>query len=262
MRSLQLDSMMKTVTPADADLKKLITGDPAKKAEVDKAASAVACYEYLCQAKKSKKPLPDSDKCKVDYKNPADPCSDLKGKKEAMDKAMLNAAEAQNEGDLAMDILSAYKSKTAKDVYDKLQLQIKDLEAKLLLAPAESPAVSKANGKGEMTKEDMERNWMAFRFNSKSSSMSATKSSTSYKAAAKLSIGIPSLGLGLNVGGETSYSESKEDFNQRIKQSDVSVSAKLLRVTINRNWFRPSVFDISSLQMVCIAGRREERREG
>lgn len=239
---------MKAPAPTDADMKKLTPSKEIEdmKKKIEEGASALRCLDYLCQA--GKKPLPDGDVCKKKYKS-VDPCEEANKKREKMDADTKSLAEAQTKSDTTKNILEAYRSTDAnlQGIVASLEEEIKNLEEDLKSAPKESPIIDKAKGKGDMTQREIEENWMSFSFDSKTASKIKESDSKTYKGTASFSAG----GLFWSVGGGASYSRSEQDFHQEMSMADVSVSAKLLRVAINRNWFRPSIFRISnSLQMV------------
>lgn len=250
MRLLQLESMMNSPAPSDEDLKKL---SPSKDQEVMKkikdAAAAIRCYEYLCEAKKSETKLADGDMCKKKYKA-SNPCDEVTNQRKAMDAATQSLTEIQTKSDLTKDILGAYKSTDAslQGIIKQLKAQIANLEEDLKSAPIESPVINKAKGKGNMAQKEIEQNWMSFSFDSETTSKSFSSDSKTYKDASSFSAS----GLFWSAKGGASYSHSEKDFQQAMSKAHVSVTAKLLRVTINRNWFRPSIFQISNfLRMVC-----------
>ena len=248
MRLLQLQSMQNAQSPTDDDLKKLNpnTNIETLKKNIEDAAKAVRCYEYLCQAEKTTKKLPEGDTCKKAYPKPK-PCDEVNAQRAAMNAAMQSATQAQTENDLMMNVLEAYRSSNTKEIADNLQAKIKALEEELKSAPTESPVVNKAKEKGEMIPQEIEQNWMSFSFDSVASSKSVSSNSKTYKGAHSFHAG----GLLWSSKGGVSYSSSEQEFHKKMSSADVSVSAKLLRVTINRNWFRPSIFRISNfLKMV------------
>lgn len=87
---------------------------------------------------------------------------------------------------------------------------------------------------------------MSFSFDSEESKKSVDSDSKVFKAAAAFHAS----GFFWHAGGSVSHSDAEQDFNSKMSQADISVSAKLLWVTINRNWFRPSLFDSCKLGMV------------
>lgn len=241
--------------PTETEITSMKEDSPAlvkAKTDIDNAAQAIRCFEYLCQAHRTKKTLNTEDSCTKTYITDTEmnPCDELNKQRTAMDEATETVAQAKTESDSMANTLNAYSATNTniKGVEAQLKAQIAVLEEKLKSAPIEAPMIDKANAKGEMTRQDIDQNWMSFSFDSATSTSSVNKDSKTFKTASSFSAG----GLGWSVGGGASYSRSQQNFQQKMSAANIGVSAKLLRVTINRNWFRPSVFGIGNfLKMVC-----------
>ena len=98
------------------------------------------------------------------------------------------------------------------------------------------------------TEQNLDNEWLQFQYNSESESTSSSTDIHSLNVATGLSVGIPgmSVGLGFNMGkGDT-------DLKMAISRTSVKVSGELLRVTIKRPWFKPSIFEDESLYFVSI----------
>ena len=249
MRRAQLQAMMSAASPTEKELKALIdssSGESTKRQKaIDDAAQAVKCYEYLCKAKNAKKlaTLPATDSCKTKYKE-SDPCQEISKSRKKLEEASQAETEAQSVSDMMKNNLEAYKSTnpSLNAILVQLNNEIDELQKKYESAPTEAPILRKASGKGEMSGEEIAQNWMAFTFDSEKSSKSRDTSSSTTKVAASTSFFAQ-----FTLGAGMSYSRSHQEFHEKMSSSDVSVSAKLLRVTINRNWFRPSIFRNSNL---------------
>lgn len=50
--------------------------------------------------------------------------------------------------------------------------------------------------------------------------------------------------------GGASYSRAEQKFAQKISDSDIKISAKILKVSIKRPWFKSSLFKSNQFQMV------------
>ena len=98
------------------------------------------------------------------------------------------------------------------------------------------------------TEQNLDDEWLQFQYNSESESTSSSRDSSSLNVATGLSVGVPgmSFGLGFNMGkGDT-------DLKMAISKTSVKISGELLRVTIKRPWFKPSIFEDESLYFVSI----------
>ena len=96
------------------------------------------------------------------------------------------------------------------------------------------------------SKEQLDSGWMQFAFDSsKSSEQTDTSYSySSYSASARVGVGW--------FSGSASYSASKaeQDYSKQMNRAKVAVKGELFRVTIQRPWFRPSIFRSAQFQMV------------
>ena len=227
------------------------TIDSAKQ-KLSDAAKKHACLVYLCQQKRAKKkrkipPLKPDPAC-TDFAS-GDPCMAITDTQGAMDEARRAMVQASTQRDSALNQLMAYNATdgSLKSLLPDVDQRIEQLKNELDNAPNPiPPAAAEANGTGQLTKQEIEENWMSFTFDSEQSTKSVDTESKTYKAALSFSGG----GLLWSVSGGTSYSRSSQEFNQKMSNSDVDISAKFLRVTFTRNWFRPSLFNMGKLKLV------------
>ena len=97
-------------------------------------------------------------------------------------------------------------------------------------------------------KEQLDANWMRFSFDS-AASKSQTDSSSSYSSVStSVSVGFAMW----SASASYSRSKSQQNFKSSMNSAKVAVQGELLRVTIQRPWFRPSLFQNAHLQMVSI----------
>ena len=97
------------------------------------------------------------------------------------------------------------------------------------------------------TEQNLDDEWLQFEYDSTSTHVSTSQQSSSVNAGLGLSVGVPSgfgLGLGLNVG------KNDADMQKSISNADLKVAGEILRVNIKRPWFKPSIFDDSTLFFV------------
>ena len=253
---------MDTNVPTDAQLKavqdqtdKTVSN---AKTKMQNKTLAYACYRFLCQQKRassgknSSKSVATSDggNC-AGYESGNDPCSKINDIQTDLDKARQDLVFAQTERSSVLNQLNAYSASAAnlKNIINDLTEKIAQLQKELKNAPKPIPpdvARAKLNGTGQLTPEEREQNWMSFSFDSESSTKSVKTDSKTYKAAVSFSAG----GALWSVSGGASYSHASQDFAEKMSNSDVTISGKLLKVTINRNWFQPSLFAVGKLQMV------------
>ena len=136
-----------------------------------------------------------------------------------------------------------------------LQQELAELESELrhtepYLGPvADSHDFQDLNKLLNETEQNLDDEWLQFEYDSDSSHVNGSQEANSVNVAFGLSVGIPNglgLGLGVNVGkGDT-------DLKQAISSASVKVAGELLRVTIKRPWFKPSIFEDTTLYFVSL----------
>lgn len=253
--------MMNTNVPTKDELekieKKIQSTVSAEQEKIKETAKEYACYQYLCEEKRvsntstKTNSVTSKSSCSQYDKPNSDPCSKINNIQQKLSQQSADIAQAQTAGNSAINQLTAYTGNNGSMEVIIKQLNDEIAELKRQLSTAQKPIPpdaegAKINGTGHLSSQEIEENWMSFTYDSETSASSTVTSSTTYKAAASLSVG----GLFWSVGGGASYSSSSQDFSKQMKSAQVKVSAKLLRVTIERNWFRPSLFSVSKLQMV------------
>lgn len=253
MRRDQLQSMMDSNVPTSDELKAVETGVnatiSAEKKQMANVTKVYACYRYLCEASRtnSSNSKNASDPC-AKYKD-KDPCSRLNDLQTQLNEATRATTQAQTAGDSAMNQLLVYRGSNGSmdAIIKQLNSQIDTLKGELKNAPKPIPPdAAAANGTGQLSPQEIEENWMSFSFDSETSSLSKVTKSSTFKTAESFS----DSGFFWSVGGSASYSRSSQSFSKSMHSADVSVSAKMLRVTFSRNWFQPSIFQLGKLKMV------------
>ena len=101
------------------------------------------------------------------------------------------------------------------------------------------------------TEQSLDDEWLQFEYNSDSSHASTSQETTSVDVAVGLSFSTQVPG-GFSAGGSVNVGVSHTDLEQSIKSTSVRVAGELLRVTIKRPWFKPSIFEDTSLSFVSI----------
>ena len=270
MRVVQLTSMMKSNIPSEneanntiANMKNTVT---ATEKNIQEASVDYSCFRYLCQQKRAKakrkvfrqeieflfnevQSEDASTSCSGFKYKTKDPCNELNEAQTKLDVAREEAVQAATKENSARNQLHAYSSSDSSitGILDSLKTQIDQLQEELKTAPKPVPqAAASLNGTGQLTQKEIEENWMYFSFDSDSSAKSVSTSSTTYKAALSFSVG----GALWSVSGGASFSRATQDFSDKMSRSDVSITGKFLRVTINRNWFQPSIFSLGDIHMV------------
>ena len=96
------------------------------------------------------------------------------------------------------------------------------------------------------SKEQLDSEWMQFEFDS---SKSSTQTDTSYSYSSHSSSANVRYAW-LSVSASYSTSKAEQDYRNQMNSAKVAVKGELLRVTIQRPWFRPSIFRSDQFTMV------------
>ena len=103
--------------------------------------------------------------------------------------------------------------------------------------------LEESSNAGKQQQQNLDDAWTQFEFDSRSSHTDTNTSRTTVEAQVNIGNG-RTFDLGINVGvDQSSLAES-------LSKADVTVSGELLRVVIKRPWFKPSLFEDSSLSFV------------
>ena len=97
------------------------------------------------------------------------------------------------------------------------------------------------------TEQNLDDEWLQFEYDSDSTHISTSQTSTSVNVAVGLSVSEPDV---LGFGGSANIGKTDVDLRQAIRNADLKVAGELLRVNIKRPWFKPSIFDDSTLFFV------------
>ena len=98
------------------------------------------------------------------------------------------------------------------------------------------------------SKEQLDSQWLQFEFDSSKSSQQ-TDTSYSYSS---YSASASARGWFWSASASYSSSQAQQDFRTQMNSAKVGIKGELLRVTIQRPWFRPSLFRSAQYQMVSI----------
>ncbi len=136
-----------------------------------------------------------------------------------------------------------------------LQQELSELESELrhtkpYLGPiADSRDFQNLNKLLNESDENLDDNWLQFEYDSSSSHVNNSQESNSVNVATRLSAGYP---LGLSFGLGVNVNKAETDLRRAISSANVKVSGELLRVSVKRPWFKPSIFEDLTLSFVSI----------
>lgn len=184
------------------------------------------------------------------------PCSNFKRANEEAVTATFQQAQVKSEYENAAFLL---KSKDQFNTFlegriSTIEREIKTLDGKLndsspyLGGIVESREFNNLNSIWNETEQSLDDAWTVFEYESDSQHINTDQETHSLNVAASLGVSAP----GLKYGGQASaqYGKSTADLQQALNSANLKVSGEVLRVVIKRPWFKPSIFDTSSLSFV------------
>ena len=137
---------------------------------------------------------------------------------------------------------------------DSLNREIDSIDAELnvtsnvyLGGVVDSNEFRNLEGIRNQTEQSLNDAWTAFEYSSDSSHIKTEQETNSLNVAASIGVTAPK-GYGFQASGY--YGKGTTDLNQALNSASMTISGELLRVVIKRPWFRPSIFDDSSLSFV------------
>ena len=131
----------------------------------------------------------------------------------------------------------------------ELTQRIDELRGELSKAPISLPGiVTVANDTYSITEQERQYAWTSFEFDSTERSTIVDSESTTYGALFR---------FGNDAGlwdekGRVSQRSSSSSLSSSVTNSQVKMRAKVLKVRINRPWFKETVFHNDALKMVCV----------
>lgn len=152
-------------------------------------------------------------------------------------------------------IINGADSKVIDNILTALNTEIENLQGQLALAAVSGGDLSSFSG----APYDPNDKWLQFDYNSETSSESSTSSSyqATYSSYARSSSQSRSYGWWWrrNYASSSSTRSSSSSYSgshafQRLTQSKIRVKGKLLRVVIQRPWFRPEIFKNKRFKIV------------
>lgn len=197
---------------------------------------------------------PPIEKRSADDQTKKDPCNDFKQATEGAVDATFQQAQASMEYFSSSFLLNSNKQYESflQSRISSLDSEIREIndslhESRVYLGElADSNEFNSLNKLGNETTQDFDSEWMQFEYDSDSSHIHTDQDKTSLNVAAGFGVGTP--GASLDASGY--YGKGTADLMQAVNSANLKASGELLRVTIKRPWFRPSLFEDPSLFFV------------
>ena len=124
--------------------------------------------------------------------------------------------------------------------------EISELNQDLRRAGAKYPSLARHAADSQ---DQLDSRWLRFNFNSQRYEYSSRASSRYYSVAASTRAS----GWFWSVRASYSRSRSESSFQSSMNRAGVKVKGELLRVTVNRPWFRPSLFKSNHFQPTAVS---------
>ena len=161
-----------------------------------------------------------------------------------LNSEIYSCAESIN-AQLSPESQGASIDKAIKDIEDAIK------EYEIVLGTSSIPLSQLADHAAD-DKEQLDANWLRFSFDSAASSQNSDSSSSysSYSTSTSASGG--NFFWSASASFSYSRSRSQQEFRSAMNNAKVAVQGELLRVTIQRPWFRPSLFRSAQYLMVSI----------
>ena len=172
-------------------------------------------------------------------------------------------AEATNQGLAATNleelqsVINGADSNVIDNILNTLNTEIDNLQGQLALAPVSDEALTSFSG----APYDPTDKWLQFEYSSERDQQAVTKSSydTTYSSYARSASSSRSYGWWWrrNYASSSSTRSSYSSYSgthafSRLTKSKIKVKGKLLRVIIQRPWFRPEIFKNKRFKIVSL----------
>lgn len=145
--------------------------------------------------------------------------------------------------DLDFQVNGVNQTKAALQVViDEIDDKISELQLLLLRASTKFPSLARHAADSQ---DQLDSRWLRFSFDSKKKIASQDRRSSYFNTASSFSAS----GFFWSVGASASYSTSRSQFRRSMNSAEVKIQGELLRVTIQRPWFRPSLFKSKQFQV-------------
>ena len=249
--SIGQDTANKTVDT----LQKKVTYTTQKR---DNATQEVVKARSECMNQNAQKGIPTETKKKRAVTDPtSDPCQHLKQATDGAVDATFQQAQASSELYSSSFLLNSnekYESfmqsritAIQRDV-DEIDEQLNNLDkGQVYLGEiADSKEFKALNQLENQTVQDYDSEWLQFEYDYDSTHIDTSQDTSSFGVSAGFGGGIK----GASLDASAYYGKGTADLQQAVNSASLKASGELLRVSIKRPWFRPSLFENPVLYFV------------
>ena len=152
--------------------------------------------------------------------------------------------------DLDFQINSFNRSREAlNQTAAEIENQIEELKGRLARADVKFSHLARDAQHAADTQDQLDSKWLSFSFNSKTYERSSESSHSQTSSRIAASFGASGFFWSARASYSHSKSRSESRFQASMNSAETVVSGELLRVTIQRPWFRPSLFKSTQFQI-------------
>ena len=223
----------------------------------DDATQDVVKARSECINQNAQKGVPSKIKKRAVTDPSSDPCEHFKQATEGAVDATFQQAQASSELYSSSFLLNSnerYQSFMQSRI-DSLQREIDELDTQLkelkagqvyLGGIADSKEFNALNQLGNKTVQDFDSEWLQFEYDYDSTHINTSQDKSTFGVSAGFGIGAK----GASLDASAYYGKSTADLMQAVNSASLKASGELLRVTVKRPWFRPSLFENPVLYFV------------
>ena len=208
-----------------------------------------------CVYKNAKGGVPAPKEKRAASNTTEDPCEKFKQATDDVVDTTFQQAQASSDFFTSSFLLksdSQYKSFLSSKIQSldreiaEINNQLNSSQSVYLGEIADAKEFNDVNQLGNKTAQDLDSEWMHFEYDSDSSHTHTEENKKTLSIAASFSGGAK----GASLAASGHYSKGTVDLIQSLNSATLKVSGELLRVTIKRPWFRPSLFENPSFFFV------------
>ena len=226
----------------------------------ENATQSVVNARSECIKHNAQKGVPNKIKTKRAATNPfSDPCQNLRQATEGAVDATFQQAQATSELYSSSFLLNSnekYQSfmrsrtEALQREINETTLQLEELKdgQAYLGGVADSKEFRALNQFKNKTSQDLDSEWLQFEYDYDSTHINTSQDKSTLDVSAGFGIGAK----GASLDASAYYGKGTADLKQAVNSASLKASGELLRVSIKRPWFRPSIFENPVLYFVSL----------
>ena len=132
------------------------------------------------------------------------------------------------------------------NIIEQIDQEVNELEQDLREAGAKFPSLARHAADSQ---QELDSRWLRFNFNSESREEFSRSTQKHFSVASSFKAS----GWFWSVRSSFSHSRSESSFQSSMNSANIKVNGELLRVTVNRPWFQPSLFKSNHFQPTAVS---------